>query len=432
MKKSKITLLIMGILCTLLVFVISFLIIVNVKHDNPTPINTLPSSHNGELNDNEQELQYLEKVLNNRDEQKWKDELAEVKEIDNLKTESVNDGYITLEQLESYLHVKHTEDAREHPQIKLDDRTVTFNLNTNFIEYDSETFSEKLKQEDGEIYIPNSFIKQYYDINVIKTKTGNKLTSFETIPVLLYHTVNDGANSTLNTQPEKFEQQIKSLIFNGYTGISPFELYDFYYGEGTLPEKPIFINFDDGAKDVYTGAYPVLQKYGMKATLFIIASKVEHEGINSFPNEIRKISWEDAHDMSDLVTIQSHTWNLHRKIKSKNGIEIGQIAAPQLKDNKEYETLEEYISKITTDIKKAQDIILEKMGYPSIIISFPYGEYSKEAISVITQLGASFAVSVNQGQSLNVDNLMVINRLVVNGNWSGEELLEKIESENLK
>lgn len=431
MKKKKITLLIIGILSIFLVFVISFLIIVNVKQDDVTQVDkTQHNKPNEILDENNQELQYLESVLNNKDEQLWNNELSEIKEELNNSTAEFDDGYITLKQLEQYLHISHHKDVRQHPQLTVDERTITFNLNTKSIQYEDQEYSEPFKQDEENILIPTGFIKDYFDINIIKTKKGNKLTPFETIPVLLYHTVNDGANNTLNTQPAQFEQQIKSLIFNGYTGITPFELYDFYYGEGTLPEKPIFINFDDGAKDVYTDAYPILQKYGMKATLFIIASKVEHEGVNSFPKEIRKISWENAQEMSGIFTIQSHTWNLHRKIKNEKGVEIGQIAAPQLKDNNEYETLEEYVNKITIDLKKAQDVILEKMGYPSIMLSFPYGEYSKEAISVISQLGAYFAVSVNQGQPLNVDNLMVINRLVVNGNWSGEELLEKINTEN--
>ena len=87
--------------------------------------------------------------------------------------------------------------------------------------------------------------------------------------VLNYHMVNSRFLS-LAVEPEDFDWQMKYLVDHGYHTITPNELYDYLAGNGTLPERPVLITFDDGYVDNYTKAFPILKKYHLKATVFVV------------------------------------------------------------------------------------------------------------------------------------------------------------------
>lgn len=115
------------------------------------------------------------------------------------------------------------------------------------------------------------------------------------VPVLLYHSISEtpvGVPS-LSVTPEEFEAQMRYLAENGYTAIGLDEL-----GRCGGYKKPVVITFDDGYADNYTNAYPILKRWGMKATVFMVSGYVGRGGYLSVP-QIRA--------MEDLVSFQSHT-----------------------------------------------------------------------------------------------------------------------------
>ncbi len=80
------------------------------------------------------------------------------------------------------------------------------------------------------------------------------------IPVFTFHTA----------IPEWFEKQCQHLAENGYYTLSAEE----YFSALTLRHRPakksVFLTFDDGLKHVWSVAFPLLKKYGLKATSFLI------------------------------------------------------------------------------------------------------------------------------------------------------------------
>jgi peptidoglycan/xylan/chitin deacetylase (PgdA/CDA1 family) len=115
------------------------------------------------------------------------------------------------------------------------------------------------------------------------------------IPIIMYHSISDtpvGA-AELSVTTKSFEQQMKYLSDNGYTPI--------YFDEiknCAKIKKPIIVTFDDGYSDNYTNAYPVLKKYNIKATIFMITKLIDTNGY---------LSKDQITSMEDLVSFQSHT-----------------------------------------------------------------------------------------------------------------------------
>ena len=91
------------------------------------------------------------------------------------------------------------------------------------------------------------------------------------VPVLMYHAVGDDCwgEEHLFVRPAELEQQLQYLSENGYETI-------FFEDLAHLEryEKPVILTFDDGYDDNYTLLLPLLQKYHMKATIFMIAGDI--------------------------------------------------------------------------------------------------------------------------------------------------------------
>jgi len=94
----------------------------------------------------------------------------------------------------------------------------------------------------------------------------------ERLLVLCYHGVslrdehlwNPGLHVTL----ELFEARMRMLADGGYN-VLPFEEATVRLRSGSLPKKAVSITFDDGYADFALRAYPVLQRFGFHATLYL-------------------------------------------------------------------------------------------------------------------------------------------------------------------
>ena len=121
-----------------------------------------------------------------------------------------------------------------------------------------------------------------------------------TVPVFMYHGVSAYAmwEPELFVRPEDLETQLQWLADNGWETIwfSDLEHVQDY-------EKPILLTFDDGLMNNYTDCYPLLQKYGAKATFFVCPRFIESGDVNYMQaDEIKELA------ISGLVDIQSHSY----------------------------------------------------------------------------------------------------------------------------
>lgn len=97
------------------------------------------------------------------------------------------------------------------------------------------------------------------------------------IPVLMYHKIPDQeihSQHRVYVTKDNFEKHLQFFKKEGFTALSFAELEEFRTLQRppeTFPAKPLILTFDDGYVDNLNNAGPLLQKYGMKATLFLLA-----------------------------------------------------------------------------------------------------------------------------------------------------------------
>ena len=88
------------------------------------------------------------------------------------------------------------------------------------------------------------------------------------VPVLMYHHVTP-AGGMIAATPDVFEAQISRLARAGYQSLTTAQ-FAAYLAGASVPERAVLITFDDGYLNNWTYAHPILQRYGMKAILFLI------------------------------------------------------------------------------------------------------------------------------------------------------------------
>lgn len=108
-------------------------------------------------------------------------------------------------------------------------------------------------------------------------------------PVILYHKIDKPARDSLLrgafTPPARFARQMLYLKKQGVRFCAASELIEHFREHGAFPSDSLTLTFDDGWKDNYTNAFPILRDLGIKATIFLVPScigqvsaKVQGEG----------------------------------------------------------------------------------------------------------------------------------------------------------
>lgn len=229
------------------------------------------------------------------------------------------------------------------------------------------------------------------------------------IPILLYHDFanplpdNDPDNFEYINTPESLEENIKVLLDNGYTFISFEELNESYKGKTKLPKKPILLTFDDGYYSNYKYAYPILKKYNVKSSIFIIT-----DNIGKTVDGKKYLSWNNCKTMQDsgLIEIHSH---------SKRHVFYDRFPVRTLKD----------------DVKESFEKIEKHLGKKDLkVFAYPYGAHTKESVFVLKINGIDmqvYDVGMNNFKDFNKN---YIKRINVPCEMTGIEIIQEINNTN--
>lgn len=145
------------------------------------------------------------------------------------------------------------------------------------------------------------------------------------IPMVMFHSVGlesyPWVYSHLSEPVDLFDAKLDYLVRKGYRTLFWSDLYDHMTGRRIRHEKSIVLTFDDGYLDNWVYVYPLLKKYGVKATIFVnpafvdpssgCRKNIEYETDIQPSNAAGFLNWEEMRQMhaSGLVDIQSHAMN---------------------------------------------------------------------------------------------------------------------------
>lgn len=126
--------------------------------------------------------------------------------------------------------------------------------------------------------------------------------------ILVYHRVHkyEGGLKSLYVSPKYFDFQMKYLKFRKYKSVTLDELREMIINKKIQP-KVFCITFDDGYRDTYEFAYPILKKYGFNATVFVTTDAIGKKF--SYPRmpEAQHMTVEELNKIKDVFYIGAHS-----------------------------------------------------------------------------------------------------------------------------
>lgn len=232
------------------------------------------------------------------------------------------------------------------------------------------------------------------------------------VPILLYHNIiESGEGDIANISAKVFETHILALDKAGYKVISLNDYISYVNGKKNLPEKPVIITFDDGYSSNYEIAFPILKRYRIPATIFVVAGTVGERAEGGKVNNPH-FTWEQAAEMhaSGLIDIESHTLS-HSDLSKLN------------------------IADVQRELRMSKYMIEKNLKKSCDIIAFPYGGYDRTLVPLAESAGYTTEVLVDDKLSSDPsyankksDGLHSIKRLTISGSTTSAQLLQMIKN----
>lgn len=252
------------------------------------------------------------------------------------------------------------------------------------------------------------------------------------VPILMYHHFEESPEDPSHVSPETFRMHLEALRDNGYTPVSVAELAAYVYRGAELPEKPVCITMDDGYASNYELAYPLLREFGMKATIFAIGVSVGHEKYYKDTQFLLTphFGFDEAREMTEsgLVSLESHTWDMHQWAPFETGDRIRENILPF-----EGESEEEYRAVLERDLAIWDEALSRELGREGFTaLAYPSGRYNSLSEEIVHAHGIPVTLSTRT-DTRNVlvrglpQSLYALCRWGIDDNTTAERLLSILE-----
>ncbi len=201
--------------------------------------------------------------------------------------------------------------------------------------------------------------------------------------ILMYHMITEpvaGARfNGLRVSPSLFERQLRWLKDNGWQSFTMSELLE---QGGRLPDKAFAITFDDGYADNFEQALPLLQRYGFKATLYLVVDRHNRDW-----SRARKAH----HDDNELKGIAKLTDGQVEALLASGCFELGAHSLT----HPNFLTLDD--TALQYELVESKRQLEHRFKAPVRSFAYPFGLYRPEQVRFVRDAGYDSAVTVREG-----------------------------------
>jgi peptidoglycan/xylan/chitin deacetylase (PgdA/CDA1 family) len=203
-------------------------------------------------------------------------------------------------------------------------------------------------------------------------------------------------NSELwTTSAGGFTRQMEYLAQRGYNTVTLDEINEWQMGLRELPPRPVAITFDDADESVYDYAFPVLQRLGLRATVFTVTGRVGTRW-----GEVQVLDWDRLREMqaSGVFDIQSHTHDIHYKVNERGAALPVFLAASET--DQTIEGITDWEQLVRDDLTRSRDAIRTQIGRTPAYLAWPYGFGNPRVDRVAHEVGFTRTCSLRMGANI--------------------------------
>ncbi len=219
--------------------------------------------------------------------------------------------------------------------------------------------------------------------------------------VLMYHMVRehiDGAKfNKLRVTPAQFEQQVAWMKAQGFHFVTMQELQANW---GQHPEKTVAITFDDGYLDNLDNAYPILERYQAKATIYVVVDRHDRDWS----------TYKKAHHNSGELAREPKLNDEQVKFLANSGlVEIGSHTMTHANLAK----LDD--AQCLVELTESKQQLEQLIQQPVTSFAYPFGIYSARDVQLAKQAGYQNAVTTIEGIDGAQPDFMQLQRIKISG-----------------
>lgn len=197
-------------------------------------------------------------------------------------------------------------------------------------------------------------------------------------PILAYHAIHPERLDEINVTPTNFAAQMAWLARLGYRGVS---LAEYVQQQATHPaatRRLVALTFDDGYLDNLTYGWPILERLGFTATIFVVAERVGSDIMIDPPLLTR-------YPTVPRAAYAYLTWSDLQQLASR-GIEMGAHTCTHPKLDELDVNAQRY------EIVAAKRMIEAQLQQPVKSFCYPYGHFNDKSLQLVAEAGYQQAV----------------------------------------
>ena len=181
--------------------------------------------------------------------------------------------------------------------------------------------------------------------------------------ILTYHSISDG-DSPLKISPKLFTEQMEWLQAN--VRVAPLaEVVVALAERKPLPERTVALTFDDGFRDFYSSAAPVLRRLGLPATIFLPTGYCGRT--NCWPGQPQWVAEEALLDWQQVAELAHNGFGF-------GAHSVNHVVLPALS-----------VNEAEREIAGCKAQIEEHTGQRVDLFAYPYGRWSPAVRDIVSR-----------------------------------------------
>jgi len=214
------------------------------------------------------------------------------------------------------------------------------------------------------------------------------------VPILMYHSIQNVSKTepmrSLHVSPAAFKKQLQILKILGFRGCTVSEAVN-ALREGSK-EKIVALTFDDGYQNFLSNALPALQKFGFKATVYVLSGLIGKTNI-----------WDRASGISPNSLLNKQ----ELKLCIRSGVELG------CHSHNHHSLISEDVS-LANEITESKHLLEQQFEVDVHSFCYPYGHFNTRVLEAVQHAGFKSATTMIRSRASYSDDSFMLPRIPVN------------------